>query len=69
MSENEKLVDVLDLAARNTDRERSFEVAEIRKRAASIPVGEPGDCEECGQYFTRTVDGYCGRCRDLLGRP
>ena len=37
----------------------------LSMRAASlIPVGEPGDCDGCGEWFVRTVDGYCGHCRD-----
>ena len=32
--------------------------------AALMPSGEPGECDACGEYFVRTVGGYCGRCRD-----
>lgn len=35
-----------------------------RKKAQSIPTGEPGECEWCGEYFTRLVNGACGGCRD-----
>lgn len=35
-----------------------------RKKAQSMPTGEPGECEWCGEYFTRLVNGACGRCRD-----
>ena len=41
-------------------------LALIRARAAHIPAGEEGDCQECGLYFTRLVRGYCGKCRDEL---
>lgn len=69
VTENEKLIDVLDVATQEAERDRELRVAEIRRRAAAIPDGEPGDCNYCGLYFTRIVDGHCGRCRDLLGRP
>lgn len=32
--------------------------------AAAIPLGEPGICLACDTWFIRTVNGYCGRCRD-----
>lgn len=35
-----------------------------RKAALNIPPGKPGDCAYCGEYFVRTVNGLCGRCRD-----
>ena len=31
---------------------------------APIPVGEPGECEECGEQMPRLVEGRCGFCRD-----
>lgn len=34
------------------------------RAVAAMPVGEPGECNGCGDYFRRTVEGYCGRCRD-----
>lgn len=41
----------------------------IRKQASAMPKGEPGECENCGEYFVRLVRGHCGRCRDALGLP
>lgn len=40
--------------------------AEIRRRAAAIPVGAPGICDECGVPNGRLVLGVCSPCRDLL---
>jgi len=37
------------------------------RRAAEIPPGNPGDCEICGEYLYRLVDGCCGHCRDRFG--
>ena len=43
-------------------------VKEAMRRAAEIPVGEAGECDSCGEFFTRLVDGMCGRCRDKFAR-
>ena len=39
-------------------------VKEAMRKCAEIPVGTPGDCQGCGEYFSRLVDGMCGWCRD-----
>lgn len=39
-------------------------VRDAKRRAAEIPPGEAGECDGCGEYFLRTVDGMCGFCRD-----
>ena len=41
----------------------------VRRKAASIPAGEAGECELCGEYFARIVRGACARCRDRNGLP
>jgi hypothetical protein len=41
----------------------------LRAARAEIPVGAPGECEECGEDMPRLVDGRCGFCRDGRGRP
>ena len=43
-------------------------VKEAMRKAAEIPEGSPGDCDGCGEWFGRLVDGYCGRCRDTFAR-
>lgn len=44
-------------------------IAKIRAQAAAIPVGEPGECQYCGKFFTRTVRNACGKCRDARKLP
>ena len=39
-------------------------VKEAMRKAADIPQGFAGTCDLCGDYFSRLVDGACGRCRD-----
>lgn len=36
----------------------------ISEAAAAIPKGEPGECELCGEWCGRLVNGACARCRD-----
>lgn len=56
--------DQLDQAARLEERERSRGIEASRQAAASMPKGEEGDCDYCGEHFTRLVGGLCGFCRD-----
>jgi hypothetical protein len=34
------------------------------RKAADIPAGISGECDLCGEYFSRLVNGCCGYCRD-----
>ena len=54
------------------DRDIIFEEItkqEIARRAAAIPVGEPGECELCGWDSPRLVNGACAPCRDKHKLP
>ena len=39
-------------------------VKEAMRKAADIPIGNPGECDGCGEWSGRLVDGYCAPCRD-----
>ncbi len=39
----------------------------LRAARQPIPVGAPGECENCGDDSPRLVRGWCAPCRD--GRP
>jgi hypothetical protein len=63
------MADVID---QMDDRNERFEDARIlaaRARAASIPLGAPGDCELCGEWSGRLVNGACAPCRDKHKLP
>lgn len=30
----------------------------------TLPVGSPGECDECGEYSPRLLGGRCAVCRD-----
>ncbi len=61
--------DPLDKAAAKAEQALEAAIEEQRRRAAKIPVGEPGECERCEIYFTRLVNNVCARCRDRYRLP
>jgi RNA polymerase-binding transcription factor DksA len=65
----EKTADEIERAANLTTEMEEASVRAIRNAASKIPAGEPGECEYCGEYFIRLVNGACGRCRDKLKMP
>lgn len=54
-------MDEIDLAQ---EREQIATLDAIRRNSKEIPPGKPGDCELCGEWFTRLVGGACPPCRD-----
>lgn len=55
------MVDRADMAV---DIEAEHIAAGIRRATAPIPIGAPGECDNCGEDMPRLVDGLCARCRD-----
>lgn len=43
--------------------------AAARRAAAAIPAGTPGDCDLCGEWSQRLVNGACAPCRDKYRLP
>lgn len=41
--------------------------AALARHRPQMAVGSPGECELCGEFFTRLVEGACGFCRDKYG--
>lgn len=63
------MVDEID---RQLERDEVLEVAnlkKIREQAAKIPKGKPGDCDLCGEWSVRLVNGVCAPCRDRHKLP
>ena len=52
------------------DRESVIDdhVKEAMRKAAEIPKGTAGECDGCGEYFTRLVDEMCGKCLDNFAK-
>lgn len=63
------MADPADLAQGESEFLDANELTRIRKLAASIPKGHPGECLLCGDYFERLVAGNCARCRDAHNLP
>lgn len=54
--------DPLDIASERSEMERENLAQRIRAKAVINP-GKPGDCDECGEWHSRLVDGACPACR------
>lgn len=39
-------------------------IRQARRAAAEIPPGKAGECELCGEWSGRLVNGTCAHCRD-----
>ena len=57
------MADEVDIA--NDKIEKEME-ARLAKRY-DIPPGKPGDCDLCGEWSGRLIDGACAPCRDKRG--
>ena len=56
--------DQIDIANDRVLSDTSKAIAAAARAAAQIPVGEPGECDLCGEWSGRLVDGVCASCRD-----
>lgn len=62
-------MDEIDLASNRALEEAERGVANVCAQAARIPAGNPGDCDLCGEWSGRLVNGTCAPCRDKHGLP
>lgn len=58
------MADDADYAADQQQRGDTYRIDHVRRQAAAIPIGEPGECENCGEEMPRLVGGHCAPCRD-----
>lgn len=63
------MADIIDDANDRAEADTERAIAAARKTAAEIPVGVPGDCDFCGEWYGRLVGGACAPCRDQRGLP
>ncbi len=61
--------DIIDQANERAAIDTALSEAAIRAKAAAIESGEPGDCDLCGEWSGRLVNGACARCRDKYRLP
>lgn len=62
------MTDEIDLAQEREQIATDNAINQVR-RAAEIPPGEPGDCDLCGEWTARLINGACAPCRDKYGLP
>jgi hypothetical protein len=55
-------MDEVDRAQRQT--EADLEAAIAAARGVPLAEGKAGDCDLCGEFSSRLVDGVCAPCRD-----
>ncbi len=58
------MADIIDEANELAEETAQRAIREVRSKAASIPKGDPGDCDLCGEWSGRLVEGACAPCRD-----
>ena len=63
------MADEADKTADRMEVEEAANIAEIRRKAAEIPKGKPGECERCVEPSWRLVGGACAPCRDKFKLP
>ncbi|MGZ4953572.1 MAG: conjugal transfer protein TraR [Methylobacter sp.] len=53
---------IIDQANDYAEKERQIAIA--NRIPFTLDAGKPGDCDFCGKWFGRLVDGACVPCRD-----
>lgn len=63
------MADDIDRAQEAAERFTEQSLQQVKDKAAQMPVGQPGDCELCGEWSGRLVGGVCAPCRDKYHLP
>jgi hypothetical protein len=63
------MADDADRASLDTEKLEAADIAVVRRRAAMMPKGAPGECKLCEEFSPRLVNGVCAPCRDLYKLP
>jgi hypothetical protein len=63
------MADEIDCQLERDEVLEAERLKKIRVQAAKIPKGEPGDCNLCGEWSARLVNGVCAPCRDRRKLP
>ena len=63
------MADEADKTADRMEIEDAANIAAIRRKAAEIPKGKPGECDLCGEDMPRLINGVCAPCRDRHKLP
>ena len=63
------MADIADVTAEGMEVQEAANIAKIRRKAAEIPKGKPGECDLCGEDMPRLINGVCAPCRDRHKLP
>ena len=63
------MADIADVTSERMEVQEAAHIAEIRRKAAEIPKGKPGECDLCGEDMPRLINGVCAPCRDRHKLP
>jgi hypothetical protein len=63
------MTDIIDQANDLAELDTANVVAHRRMLAQRIQPGEPGECDLCGEWSGRLIDGHCAPCRDRYRLP
>jgi hypothetical protein len=61
-------MDEIDRASEQEEVLTTHAVRAVRARA-TLPAGQAGDCDLCGEWSARLVGGVCAPCRDKYRLP
>lgn len=53
-----------DMDNANAMMDKQLDDVMARRRPFTLDAGKPGECDFCGEWFGRIVDGACVPCRD-----
>ena len=60
-------MDEADYAQEKIDETTSNAIKQATHAASQMPAGTQGDCDVCGYWSGRLVNGACAPCRDKYG--
>lgn len=60
------MADEIDRAQQREQQDRDRAIAAATR---DFPAGHPGDCDLCGEWSARLVEGACAPCRDRYHLP
>ena len=63
------MADIADVTSERMEVQEAAHIAEVRRKAAEIPKGKPGECDLCGEDMPRLINGVCAPCRDRHKLP
>lgn len=56
------MADIADRGSAYEEADRERAIAAARQ---PLPKGRPGECDLCGEWSGRLVEGVCAPCRDI----